>query len=277
MAIPYDATRLALLHPEAGATVLQAGLPPAIDRLCAEVSRLAYKPVEHDPNVRAEVAAIFAGIGFGRFESLNVADTQALLVGSQNTTIVAFRGTEQKVGDFATDLDALKVDWPQGGQVHAGFAHALAVARPTLDGWLKGAQAPVYFTGHSLGAALATLAATLYPTAALYTFGSPLVGDADFVAACKFDAHRHVDCCDLVTRVPPEALGFQHVGALQYIDRAGNLRGNADAPTIADDRSEAREEYLLKVAWRPGTVPVRDLADHAPINYVSAVWQMRAP
>jgi hypothetical protein len=33
----------------------------------------------------------------------------------------------------------------------------------------------------------------------------------------------------------------------------------------------ARSLYMYRWAWRPGTVWVRDLADHAPINYVSAV------
>jgi hypothetical protein len=30
-------------------------------------------------------------------------------------------------------------------------------------------------------------------------------------------------------------------------------------------------EYLLKYAWKSGNVGVRDLADHAPINYVTAI------
>src|SRR2546430_3865218 len=45
------------------------------------------------------------------------------------------------------------------------------------------------------------------------------------------DHGRYVDCCDLVTRVPPEFLGYVHVGALRYIDRNG---------TVLKDRKSTR-------------------------------------
>ena len=44
-----------------------------------------------------------------------------------------------------------------------------------------------------------------------------------------------------------------------------------DATDIATDRANARREYLAKYAARPGNVLVRELADHAPINYVRAL------
>ena len=33
------------------------------------------------------------------------------------------------------------------------------------------------------------------------------------------------------------------------------------------DRLRARWRYLLRYAWRKGSVLIRDFADHAPINY----------
>jgi len=33
----------------------------------------------------------------------------------------------------------------------------------------------------------------------------------------------------------------------------------------------AAKEYLLKYAWKLGNLAARELADHAPINYVWAV------
>ena len=40
---------------------------------------------------------------------------------------------------------------------------------------------------------------------------------------------------------------------------------------MEEDQSTARKKYLLEHAWRFGNVVTRDLADHAPINYVSAL------
>jgi hypothetical protein len=52
-----------------------------------------------------------------------------------------------------------------------------------------------------------------------------------------------------------------------YIDSAGQLRTSMTREKIEADRTRARIDYLRDEAWRTGAVLVRDLADHAPINY----------
>lgn len=278
--IAYDASRRSLLMPELGETVLEAGPVPADALLCVEAARLAYKKAESGPQAMAELRGIFAGIGLDRFEFLDEVDTEAFLAASDDLAVLAFRGTEQKVGDFASDLDARQVAW-SAGRVHAGFAQAYEVARERIETWLTARPRPrrLLFTGHSLGAALATLAASVHKPDGLYTFGSPLVGDAGFVATVTSPTFRYVDCCDLICRIPPQNLlgeEFQHVAKAIYIDSAGRVQAAIDETSIEKDQAQARQDYIFHYAWRRGTVAVRDLADHAPINYVSAVWGLRA-
>ena len=66
---------------------------------------------------------------------------------------------------------------------------------------------PLFITGHSLGGALATIAAKKLSheggIAACYTFGSPRVGDEEWIADIKTPVYRLVNAADCVTMLPP--------------------------------------------------------------------------
>jgi len=98
------------------------------------------------------------------------------------------------------------------------------------------------------------------------------VGNSAFVTTLDgMDIFRYRDCCDVVTRVPLTEMGYAHVGPARYIDRNGLVTLDPSETVIGADRVAAEADYLLKYAWKSGNVGVRDLADHAPINYVWAV------
>ena len=83
---------------------------------------------------------------------------------------------------------------------------------------------PTFMTGHSLGGALAALAACPRPPAALYTFGCPRAVDSKL--ACALDRRsipvfRVVNSTDIVPRVPSFFWGFRHFGKLAYLTRKG--------------------------------------------------------
>jgi triacylglycerol lipase len=95
----------------------------------------------------------------------------------------------------------------------------------------------VWFAGHSLGAALATLAADRFPAAAgVCTIGSPRVGDRAFAA--EFDARfgaralRFVNDTDIVTHVPtPFPAPYEHVGQLRQI--SADVAVTSEPPALA--------------------------------------------
>lgn len=138
----------------------------------------------------------------------------------------SFRGATPSAGrNWITDLNAQRQPYPglRGATVHKGFYNAyLSVARQVnlaAKSLLANCQnCHVYVTGHSLGGAIATLAAadlySLTPDLTLYTFGSPRVGDQTF--ATYFDkivpdTFRIVNNNDLVPHLPQRFLGFRHV------------------------------------------------------------------
>lgn len=182
---------------------------------------------------------------------------------SNDVAVLVFRGTEQKWDDLATDLYAWnRPNTSPIGNVHAGFMGALTSIwnspKDSKCGTFQGIKdflaehhqfdgrgtspirkgSELYITGHSLGAALATLALTrtatdqcesegkwsddtcarrYVPVSGLVTFGSPRVGDrsfADTLARWMQDRtpiFRFVHGQDLVTDVPA-AFGWSHPG-----------------------------------------------------------------
>ncbi|HEY8138863.1 MAG TPA: lipase family protein [Methylocystis sp.] len=117
---------------------------------------------------------------------------------------------------------------PRSLRAAGGFSKQVSalLARHTAAGAAEGfaPSASIVVTGHSLGAALATLyvldnaLTDRIKNPSIYTFASPRVGDATFAGA--FDSlglasWRIANVLDIVPRVP---LGFTHVDALQQYD-----------------------------------------------------------
>lgn len=184
-AIPYSPEKVDLFYPARSANFFAAGLPGTEAALCAQMARLAYcRPEPYFQFDRDQIAAALAPIGFTCqfFESTGTPEgvgTHAFLAlrdapDPGKLAVVAFRGTDAgDPTDLADDAEFLQCEWPQGGLVHRGFAEALAHVLPALNPALDAVRGRVLFTGHSLGAAMATLMASARRPDCLYTFGSP--------------------------------------------------------------------------------------------------------
>jgi triacylglycerol lipase len=129
----------------------------------------------------------------------------------------------------------------------------------------------LWFTGHSLGAALATLAVAKLryeedkPVYGLYTFGQPRTGDRNFERTFNQDfkprAFRFVNNNDVVPRVPPRELRYSHVGTFLCFDADGKLHSDISWWYRLLDSIKGNIEDFLK----PGTDGIRD---HAMNNYL---------
>jgi triacylglycerol lipase len=251
----------------------------------AELCRLIYKQ-ESD-----EIGKAFNGptrqevlqaVGFEEVRFFNVAkrglgDTQCAIIRTQDGAAspfaaLVFRGTTNLM-DWVTNLQAFPSSWNPGGRVHEGFKEALELVWDEVSAeldTLKAKNYRVFYAGHSLGAALATLAASLRPPYALYTFGSPLVGDEKFATTLTGQqVYRVVNNRDKVTTLPPPS-PFHHFGELHYITHDSKMLVNPDDNTVALDRMEGDHWSLLSREWHKHFTDAPEyLADHAPVNYVA--------
>lgn len=166
---------------------------------------------------------------FDLIETINIQGTQAFVckrnkAGEAPYLVVAFRGTEMEIGDWLTDVHAIPVvDTQADTKVHGGFFKALTENRDQngksvlerVKEIVAGETAkagrdalPCFFTGHSLGGALALLTTkeiALDINGACYTFGGPRVADYNYFKFMKTPVFRVVNSADIVPRVPPGA------------------------------------------------------------------------
>ena len=229
-------------------------------------------------------ASMYAYQNLGSFQKefdpeaklFDVDGTQVYCWNDGKNACVAFRGTEPtQWSDIKADLKIRKVKCPTGF-VHRGFRDALDEVWQDVSNWLvKQKKEQVFFTGHSLGGALATLAASRWNTVTthLYTFGSPRVGGRKFVQSFKTsERYRYRNNNDIVTRVPFEILGYKHVsgdgGNFIYFDVDGNV-------------SKKFSRWYMFKQWLKGTLrgfgklKVDGFSDHsiqAYYNYCRKEW-----
>jgi hypothetical protein len=222
--------------------------------------------------------------------------------------------------DFEVEPVTISVPTPSGagvGEVHAGFYRNVRSTRFKIVELLQGAIAGrsvldpaanlgdeppeaglevLYVTGHSLGGASAALlaalcaaepvkyAAVLQRLRAVYTYGSPMIGNPTFADACNKDAFlgdkviRHVYANDVVPQLPPSASGsFSHFGQEYRYTPPGPKGSWHHSPPRTQLRNAvelatAPLAVLAKLVRRTQHVPFHaSLSDHFPQYYLDAL------
>jgi hypothetical protein len=217
------------------------------------------------------VSASFQGLltGIGGFVAVDHA---------RKDIILSIRGSNN-VRNFITDIVFATVpctNLVSGCLVHAGFNQAWKEIEKAATAAISAAAVAnpdyrVIATGHSLGAAVSTLAAAYLRKLSLpveiYSYGSPRVGNAAFAQFVSDQAGSefrvtHVD--DPVPRLPPIVFGFRHTSPeywlsngdgnkldytpeeVQVCEGIANIRCNAK-PTLTLN-TDAHVNYLIPIA-----------------------------
>ena len=258
----------------------------------AAAANLAY---EDEKTIREVVRAW----GFDRFRFLHASshsdenglpipvDTQAFVCRCKRALLISFRGTEVvQIKDWFTDLMAISVPAPAGvGRIHKGFACGLAAVWPQLSQAVAeeyDGRSPIWITGHSLGGALATLAAAQLrfnarlPVQGLYTFGQPRVGDREFTKFLRLAMPgrvvRFINNKDIVPQVPAPGM------LLKYWHGEREARFSAEGQLILDITWWAR----MRSQWKGTAKDVRrlgldSLTDHSMDRYIERARALTTP
>ena len=172
-------------------------------------------------------------------------------------------------------LKVLHSPWKYGGQVHGGFKAIFMEIQAEIESALHGIAEPVFYTGHSLGGALAVLAASVWPPRATYTFGSPRVGDAVFrESLSEYSIYRITNDRDIFTSVPPSRIPFEfcHVGKAFRLQVPQGQMPTSDSTVDTNTPETGRAPVSLDPNGLFSNPP-RFLSEHAPINYSAGLAQ----
>jgi hypothetical protein len=219
----------------------------------------------------------------------------------RGATFVCFAGTDPlKVEDWITDFRIRR----KAMTLHSGFRTAVESVWKAVEAAIQSRppEQPLFFTGHSLGGALAIIAAERalrelkVQAKAVYTFGSPRAGGAEFVKSYTpklgDSTFRVIHGTDLVAAVPPSLMGdFHHVGRAIRCETDGRFDAQSPMLPRENDEPDLLQNVLQSVLaniraltsfqlFKPiGSRPLDQFAallprivrDHVPVSYFRAL------
>lgn len=269
----------------------RSGLDLDIAVILAEAANTAYKP---GIMIRAWAASHGFGSQCTPFDHDNI---QGFWCVKDDIALLSFRGTSNP-GQWIRDLRLIPIGHPWGS-VHAGFKGGIDLAEPDMQAFQAASQNArhVWVTGHSLGGALAVLAAARLRQAGLnpftYTYGQPRVGLSGF--AERFETElperliRFINQSDIVPRVPPGLL-YRHFGIVKTIRSNGAADsfglesfGNETEGELVDEEQPAltEEEFAALQAQlaEPGIESFEGalpwISDHSMTEYLRLLTGIR--
>jgi len=203
----------------------------------------------------------------------NLGGAQAYRLESSTDVVIACRGTQPtEFNDLAADLKAFPVKSETVSRVHRGFKAEVDELWPSVGRDLA-TDKKVWFCGHSLGAAMATIMAsrcadsvTLPDPEQLYTYGSPRVGWPKYVKSLKVDHIRWKNNNDIVTSVPLRIMNYKHHGKLHYIRSDGSINSTGVSNWFIRLKDRLRGMLLGITKGK-----IDNFSDHAMVGYIEHI------
>lgn len=266
------------LSREAGPIALDAAAEPSANAFAlARLAWLAYSESEafDEAPDNPDWAAFHNAFPMLRvFEEERV---QGFVAGNNADILIAFAGSSRRE-DWWDSLSAMQVS-AFGGRAHKGFAMLLdrvwtRILAALYD--LDGGDRRIWLAGHSLGGALATLAATRlhhegFEPHLTATFGAPPVFDERAAATFEPVLLRVVNDGDWVPKLQWPRVGspYTHVGDELYLLRSGAPATNR-YPQHLQARLDRIDRYLEVDRDRLYGDPI---SDHAIGEYAARLAQ----
>ena len=190
------------------------------DRELEQDSRLRlYVPSQagqllHRHHARFTLAALGRAADLGDIRVIQSRRFAFFVLRIRDMVVITVRGTVMTDWrDWFADLNALKIAAPQGFY-HRGFFDEANDKLADLVDAVRGAT-PLYITGHSLGAAMASILCAIWtgPVKPMtpYIFSSPRFGTRS--VARRLRRYAYMKEGDLVTELPPKWMGYSDEGA----------------------------------------------------------------
>ena len=209
-------------------------------------------------------------LGYTGHRFFDIKGAQCHVAWNKEILTIAFRGTEVKeLSDVKADLnvDSVKAEYFHGN-VHEGFQTEVDKLWNIIVTYVmkNKKDRTIFVTGHSLGAAMATIVAARFyklkfKLGGLYTYGSPRVGNKKFRDALGVSHYRFVNNSDDVTKIPFHHWGYRHHGDLRYITHDGNVEVDTNIWRRMWDRLVGRWDGIRNKDYFDG------LSDHSIDNY----------
>ena len=200
--------------------------------------------------------------------------SQAFVARHEDIIIASFRGTNE-ILDWLDNLNFLHVELPIG-RVHKGFYDGLrdiwSPMEETIAQYRDNGQS-LWITGHSLGGALAALAAVDLVEKdkffnGVYTFGQPRCCDRSVSRIMNIEVKpkifRFHHQNDIVPRIPQRLMGYSHLGTFIYIDKDKKLSANPNLWYQFTDRLQGTWDDLREKG-------IEYIKDHDMNNYLTAL------
>jgi len=210
-------------------------------------------------------------LGFTQVEFYDIDGAQSFRFENDTDCVISCRGTQPtQWNDLKADLRAWPVISETVSRVHKGFKKEVDDLWPLVkeDIIHLDSSKTLWFCGHSLGAAMATIMAsrclfdkTLTDPEELYTYGSPKVGWPKYTKTLGVKHHRWVNNNDIVTRVPLAVMGYRHHGEEHYLNAYGKLRTPTKWQRVKD------RWRGFKMGLKTGKID--NFSDHSMAQYVS--------